>query len=274
MTKIINLENLCREVCTIARDGALFLRTESLQFDRNKVEEKSAHNYVSYVDKESEKRLVERLTTLLPEAGFITEEETVEDIKKDWMWIVDPLDGTTNFIHNLTPYCISIALAYKGEVYVGVVYEVTREECFYAWKDGGAYLNGQKIQVTSIDSINKSLLLMGLPYNDKGFKSMALHMIQRFYGYAGGARLLGASATELCYIACGRAEFRIEAFLGMWDVAAGGLILQEAGGKISDFKGGERWLTGDEVVATNGLLHDEVLKIVREVNWDSENQGK
>lgn len=258
-----DLSALCAEVCRIAKEEGLFLKYECARFNRNDIEEKSAHNYVSYVDKESEKRLTSRLQTLLPEAGFITEEATIQTCDKALTWVVDPLDGTTNFIHNLAPYCISIALRTKSEVVLGVIYEVCRNECFYAWRKGGAYLNGLPIHVSSIDTLNDALLLMGFPYRAHEFKPMALHLVEQCYGMVGGTRLIGSAAAELCYIACGRAEIRVEAFLGAWDVAAGSLILQEAGGQVSDFDGGNRWWNGEELLATNASLHHDVLQLLK-----------
>lgn len=259
-----NLSTLCTEVCAIARKGGQFLRNECTHFKRDAIEEKSTHNYVSYVDKQSERNLVNQLHALLPEAGFITEEETSNDPDKEFVWIIDPLDGTTNFIHNLAPYCISIALRQKEEVVLGVVYEVCRNECFYAWKGGGAYLNGTPIQVSEVNRLDQALLLMGFPYKDSAFKPLAIYMVQQFYGHLGGLRLLGSAAAELCYIACGRAEMRIEAYLGCWDVAAGALILLEAGGKVSDFRGGNHYWNGSQLLATNHHLHAPILEIIKQ----------
>jgi len=260
----MNLAEICTQVQQIAKENGSFLREENRKFDRSKVEEKSAHNYVSYVDKESERRIVEQLSALLPGSGFIAEEGTGELSSEKYYWVIDPLDGTTNYIHNLAPYCVSIALRTKEEILLGVVYEVCRNECFYAWKGSKAYLDGHVIQVSSVNSLDKALILLGLPYNDDGYKPMALKLVDACYGNVGGSRLMGAAAAELCYIACGRAEVRIEAFLGPWDVAAGGFILQQAGGKLTDFRGEDNWWSGDQVLASNGLMHAAMLSITRE----------
>ena len=134
MIGISDLEYLCAEVRQIARKAGAFLRDERQKFDRERVEEKSAHNYVSYVDKESERRLVEQLSTLLPEAGFIAEEGSGSLTDEEYCWVIDPLDGTSNYIHDMAPYSVSIALRDREELLLGVVYEVCRNECFYAWK--------------------------------------------------------------------------------------------------------------------------------------------
>jgi len=259
----MNLEQICTKVCQIAKESGSFLREENKKFDRSKVEEKSAHNYVSYVDKESERRIVEQLSALLPDSGFIAEEGTGELSSEKYYWVIDPLDGTTNYIHNLAPYCVSIALRTKDEILLGVVYEVCRNECFYAWKGSKAYLDGNEIQVSTVCSLDKALILLGLPYNDNGYKPMALKLVNACYGNVGGTRLMGAAATELCYIACGRAEVRIEAFLGPWDVAAGGFILQQAGGKLTDFQGDDNWWSGDQVLASNGYMHAAIVSLTK-----------
>jgi len=259
----MNLEQICTQVRQIAKESGSFLREENKKFDRSKVEEKSAHNYVSYVDKESERQIVEQLTALLPGSGFIAEEGTGELSSEKYYWVIDPLDGTTNYIHNLAPYCVSIALRTKDEILLGVVYEVCRNECFYAWKGSKAYLDGNEIQVSTVCSLDKALILMGLPYNDNGYKPMALKLVNACYGNVGGTRLMGAAAAELCYIACGRAEVRIEAFLGSWDVAAGGFILQQAGGKLTDFQGDDNWWSGDQLLASNGYMQAAMVAMTK-----------
>lgn len=261
---MLDLNYLCTEVQKIARDGGEFLKSERERFDLRQVEEKSAHNYVSYVDKESEKRLVEKLSNLLPGSGFITEEGTAFHNKEKYCWVIDPLDGTTNYIHDNAPYCVSIALQNEEELLLGVVYEVCRNECYYACKGGPAYLNGKEIQVSAVGELDKAFIALGFPYSFDAYKPIASMLIDRLYGTAGGCRLQGSAAAELCYVACGRFEARIEAFLGPWDVAAGGLILQQAGGQLTDFKGGNDWISGNEVIASNGKIHDVVLSLCKQ----------
>lgn len=256
---MVNLEHLCTEVRKIAVEAGLFLQEERRKFDRERVEEKSAHNYVSYVDKESERRLVEALTALLPEAGFIAEEGSGALRDEEYCWLVDPLDGTSNYIHDIAPYCVSIALRNREELLLGVVYEVCRGECFYAVKGGKAYLDGEVIHVSDVSELDKAFIALGFPYNSDAYRPVAAHLVDRLYGFAGGTRLMGSAAAELCYVAAGRFEARLEAYLGPWDVAAGGLILRQAGGMITDFKGGDDWESGHQVLATNGRMHPILL---------------
>lgn len=259
---MLNLENLCTEVQQIARTAGAFLRDERRKFNRGRVEEKSAHNYVSYVDKESERRLIEQLSALLPGSGFIAEEGTGSLAGEEYCWLVDPLDGTSNYIHNIAPYCVSIALRNREELLLGVVYEVCRDECFYAWKGSKAYLNGEEIHVSDIAVLDKTFIALGFPYDSDRYRPVALKLVDRLYGFAGGTRLMGAAAAELCYVACGRFEARIEAYLGPWDVAAGGLILMQAGGKLTDFSGGDTWPSAEQVVASNGAIHETILELL------------
>ena len=261
---MIDLQRLVSDVKRVAIATGHFLREERAKFDRSVVQEKGPHDYVSYVDKASEERLVAQLTALLPEAGFVTEEKTTQQYaSEEYCWVIDPLDGTTNFIHDMAPYCVSIALRNRSEVLLGVVYEVCRNECYWAYKGGGAYLNDCPISVSSISDMSQAQILLGFPYDSERFRPIVLGAIAQMYGAVGAERLLGSAAAELCYVAAGRAEGRIEGLLGPWDVAAGTLILSEAGGLTTDFSGGDTYLNGREVLASNGLIHESLMRIVR-----------
>ncbi len=264
---MVDLRHLVEAVKEIAVDIGHFLKGERAKFDRSAVQEKGPHDYVSYVDKASEERLVSRLSALLPEAGFITEEKTTRQYAQEaYCWVIDPLDGTTNFIHDMAPYCVSIALRDSHEILLGVVYEVCRNECYWAYKGGGAYMNDTPIHVSEIAAMDQAQILLGFPYDSKRFRPIVLRAIAQMYGVVGAERLLGSAAAELCYVAAGRAEGRIEGLLGPWDVAAGTLILSEAGGITTDFSGGNTYLDGREVIASNGLIHEHLLRIVGERN--------
>lgn len=259
---MLELEYLCTEVQRIAKKAGAFLEEERRKFDRTRVEEKSAHNYVSYVDKTSEKQLIEELSVLLPEAGFIAEEGSGSLTDENYCWVIDPLDGTSNYIHNMAPYAVSIALRDKNELLLGVVYEVCRKECYYAWKGSKAYLDGQEIRVSDVAELDKAFIALGFPYDSDRYRPVAMHLVDGLYGFAGGTRLLGSAASEICYIAAGRFEARIEAYLGPWDVAAAGLILMQAGGMLTDFAGGNTWTDARQVVASNKKMHETVLKLI------------
>ena len=258
---MLKLEELCTQVQQIARQAGAFLKEERRKFDRARVEEKSAHNYVSYVDKESEKWLIAQLSALLPEAGFIAEEGSGSLT----CWLVDPLDGTSNYIHDLAPYCVSIALRNKEELLLGVVYEVCRDECFYAWKEGKAFMNGEEIHVSDVRDIKNAFVFTELPYNYDQYKPTALHLIDNLYGAVGGIRMNGSAAAAICYIANGRFDAWAEAFIGKWDYSAAALIVLEAGGRVTNFYGDDHFIEGHHIIATNGYLHPLFLKLLAEV---------
>lgn len=259
---MIDLALLTDKVRKLAIETGAFIRNERKKFLRERVEKKHAHDYVSYVDKESEKRIVAFLAELLPEAGFIAEEGSATLTDEPYCWLVDPLDGTTNFIHDNAPYCVSIALRSKEELLLGVVYEICRDECYWTYKGAPSFLNGEVICVSSVDTLDDAFIAMGFPYNAEAYKPLALTLVNECYGNVAGLRLMGAAAAELCYVAAGRFDARVEAFIGPWDIAAGVLILQNAGGMVTDFKGGDEFYSGRQVLASNGKIHNFLLNII------------
>jgi len=252
-------KELCLFTCDVARTTGKFMAEERKNFDSSKIENKGLHDLVSYVDKESEQRIIAALQVLLPESGFIAEEGTSSKKGERYNWVIDPLDGTTNFIQGVPIYAVSIGLLDGDELVVGVVYEVGRDECFYAWKDGGAYLNGEQIHVSKRANINDSLLATGFPYNDFSKMESYMQFLEWTMKNARGIRRLGTAATDLAYVACGRFDAFWEYDLKSWDVAAGVVIVKEAGGTVTDYKGGNNYLFGREIVAGNGLLDELIL---------------
>lgn len=259
---MIDLEFICKEVEKAALETGAFILKESKEYDSSRTETKGLNDFVSYVDKGSERMLVERLINILPEAGFKTEEGTIKKTGLKYCWVIDPLDGTTNFLHGLSPFAISIALMEHEEVVAGVVYEVCADELFSAWKNGGAWLNGKQIHVSGASKLSDSLIATGFPYYDFSRVDQYMNCLTYFFKHTHGIRRLGSAATDLAYIACGRFEVFYEYGLHPWDIAAGIIILREAGGKISDFAGNEQNLNGDEIIASNNLVYHEVLEIV------------
>ena len=260
---MIDLEKMTLDVCGIARAAGEYLRNERKIFSQERVEQKNSHDYVSYVDKTAEKQIVDALKTLLPCAGFITEEGSAVYADEEFFWVIDPLDGTTNYIHGNPPYAVSIGLRKGDHILIGVVYEVCLDECFYAWRNGGAYMNGKPVSVTDND-IDRALLCLELPYNYDKYGHTAHNLIRRFYGRAGGIRMNGSAAISLCYIAAGRLDGWLEMYINNWDFTAGALIVTEAGGKVTGFNGNENYLDGNNVVASNGVIHSELLCAVQE----------
>ena len=261
----------------MAREAGAYIKKERASFSLDKVERKHAHDYVSYVDKGSEQMIVKALRKILPEAGFITEEGTTKDDVRgqkknvsdvspqpsDFTWVVDPLDGTTNFIHGFAPYAVSIALCKGREIVIGVVYEIVSDECFYAWQNGGAFVNEEPLHVGT-SAINDALLCLQLPYNSDAYKPVITRLLNRFYGNVGSIRMLGSAAIALCYVAAGRLDAYAERYIGQWDYMAGALIVKEAGGRVTNYAGDDYFMDGDSIVATNSVVHQDLLEAVRQ----------
>ena len=280
-----DLEKYTLAVCEIARQAGAYIREERRKFSLDSVERKHAHDYVSYVDKGSERLIVSALRELLPEAGFITEEGTAEEVKSDevkserLLWVVDPLDGTTNFIHQYAPYAVSIALLQGKTVLIGVVYEICADECFYAWKGGGAWLCGmrnvecgtrseecgvrsERLHVSS-QKMQDALLCLQFPYNSDAYKPVMKRLIDRLYGHVGSIRACGSAAMALCQVAAGRLDGYAEQYIGQWDYMAGSLIVMEAGGTVTDYSGSQNFTQGNSVVATNGVIQQDFLSVIK-----------
>ncbi|MCR5314081.1 MAG: inositol monophosphatase [Bacteroidaceae bacterium] len=270
----MDLQNITEQVKALAYEVGAFIRIQRENFKSERVIAKTSHDYVSYVDKEAEAKIIEGLKIILPESGFVTEESTdinnreerlTMDDRYEFCWIVDPLDGTTNFIHGLAPYCVSIALRNKEEILAGIVYEVSNDEMFCAYKGGGAFCNNKIIKTSAIKTIDNALLTIGLPYDVNKASKFYTHLSGKLYGNVASLRNLGSAEAELCYVAQGRIDAYIEPCIFPWDVAAGSIILKEAGGDISDFSGENKlWEQGIEVLATNGLIHQELQRVVEE----------
>ena len=226
------------------------------------IEYKGAVNLVTDYDRRTEKHILGALSDRFPYHRFNSEEEgEVGSAASPYTWMVDPLDGTTNFVHGVPIFSVSIALASNEVPILGVVYEVNRDECFYAVKGGGAYCNGQEIKVSTTSSLADSLIVSGYPARDFDQLPNYIAALNMLMPKTQGMRRLGSAATDLAYVACGRVSCFFESNINSYDVAAGALIVQEAGGQVTDFSGGDNWLFGREIIAGNGV-HAEVLQVV------------
>lgn len=261
----MNIDTILPQVIDAAQRAGEWALSERERFTADRVEVKGKHNFVSYVDKQCEAMLVEALAKALPGAGFIAEEGTGSRNANGLNWIIDPLDGTTNFIHGLSPFAVSVALMDNDRVVLGVVYEASLKECFWATAGSGAFLNGNPICVTQTQRISDSLIATGFPYYDYSRISPFFLTMDYFMRNSHGLRRLGSAATDLVYVACGRFDAFYEYGLSPWDVAAGAFIVERAGGKVCDFKGGNNYIFGGEIVATNANIHDEFTGIIRNI---------
>lgn len=255
------LRALTHSVCLTARKAGEYIAQERTRFSTERVQRKHAHDYVSYVDKQSEQLIVSSLQQLLPEAGYITEEGSADYADEPFCWVVDPLDGTTNFIHHYAPYCVSIALCQRDTILSGVVYDVTTGHCYHAWKGGGAWRDQAPLHVTA-NTIDDALLCLQLPYNSEAYKPVIQKLINSLYGRVASIRMIGSAAMALCYVAEGSLDGYAENYIGLWDHMAGSLIVSEAGGRLTDYAGSADSMQGHSIVATNGIIHDDLLAVL------------
>lgn len=232
-----------------------------------KIETKSSSfDLLTVADKEAERAIVSVIKKHFPEHNFLAEEYSYDQTGSEYTWIIDPLDGTNNFACGMPIFCASIALIHNHEVKIGVVYDVMRDELFSAQKNQGAFLNGKRISVNSVDTLQKSLIITGFYYSRGKEMLETLQTIKRFFlKQIMGLRRLGAAALDLCYIACGRAAGFWEFELSPWDFAAGNLLIQEAGGKITGKQGEKVPLTKKSfIVASNSRIHDQMLAVLNQ----------
>ena len=281
----MNLENITLQTIEIVRQAGGFIKQEAAKFDRSQTEYKAANNLVSYVDKETEKMLVAGLRQILPEAEFITEEGTAgeESNPNELYWVIDPLDGTANFIHGLPVYCVSVGLVQNSIPIAGVIYHLGTEELFYGWQGGGAWSlslrymlgglpldesflqNATRLKVSAASTLGDSLLATGFPYYKFEKQDRYLKILEVLMQRCHGLRRMGAAAIDLAYVAAGRFEAFYEYNLNSWDMAAGALLILEAGGQITDFSGGQNWLFGGDVIA-GCAAQTELLEVIQE-HW-------
>jgi myo-inositol-1(or 4)-monophosphatase len=241
----------------IAREAGTLLMEYFHQ--RVKVEYKGDVDLVTVADRKSETFIRERIRSQFPAHDVLGEEEGLVDRGSDYRWYVDPLDGTTNFAHGFPVFCVSMGLEHRGRRVAAVVYDPTRDEMFTAEEGNGAYLNRERIQVSKISNLAECLVATGFP-SHKRHKNPNIYFYHQITLRTHGVRRAGSAALDLCYVACGRFEGFWEFNLNPWDTAAGVLILEEAGGKVTDFRGGPFQIDSRETLATNGLVHAALMK--------------
>ncbi len=227
------------------------------------VEFKGEVDLVTIADRLSEEAIVSMISSKFPDHQIMAEEGTVKNSDSKYRWIIDPLDGTTNYAHSLPCFAVSIGLEVSGKMVMGVVYDPVRDECFTAEEGSGAYLNGRPIHVSGIDSLDKALLATGFPYDRRVHAEKYLKPFKNFLRKAQEIRRPGAATIDLCYLAAGRFDGFWESKLHPWDVAAASVIVREAGGRVSDYKGAEFSIYGRETLASNGKIHKEMLKVLK-----------
>ena len=257
------LRELLPRIEAVASSAMAFIAEEREHFSLQRVEAKGKNDFVSYVDRGAEKIVLEGLESLLPSAGVISEEGGGSPREGGFNWIVDPLDGTTNFIHGMPPYAVSIGLARGEELLLGVVGEVTSKEIFSGALGCGATLNGKPIQSSSCVRVSDALIATGFPYREYDRMEQFMDTLDYFMRNSHGMRRLGSAATDLVYLACGRVDAFYEYGLHAWDVAAGLVIAREAGCKVCDFRGGGDVLWGGELIASAPFVFPELSAYLR-----------
>jgi myo-inositol-1(or 4)-monophosphatase len=247
-----------------ARDAAAILTDRlgrALQ-----VSNKGDIDLVTEADLASEELIIERIKSHYPRHSILAEESGASDGadlsgKSDWKWIIDPLDGTTNYAHGYPCYCVSIALEHAGAIEIAVIYDPTRDEMFAAERGQGATLNDRRIRVSSVDNLNNAMLCTGFPYDVRKRPNFARDFAN-FTMEAQAVRRDGSAAIDLAYVACGRFDGFWEDGLKPWDIAAGILLIEEAGGRVSNFSGSSLDIYTPKVLASNGLVHDAMMKVL------------
>jgi len=258
------LEELTKKVCLIVEDAGKFIAREFGKVQEAEIELKDHNSLVSYVDKNAEEMLVTALSELIPSSGFITEEETVDNLSPDYIWIIDPLDGTTNFLYNIPHFSTSVALQYKGELVLGVITDIMRDDIYYAWKNGGAYMNNKKISVSSRKDFSNCVIGTGFPYDSSYSKKPYFEMLEVIMRDARGLRRFGSAALDMAYVACGRFDAFYETSLNPWDVAGGIVICKEAGSACSDYFDGKEYESGQSIIVANPVIQQFIVSYTTE----------
>ncbi|MFC0877479.1 inositol monophosphatase family protein [Saccharicrinis sp. FJH2] len=258
----MDYKNVCDEVVKLVRETGRFIMSERKSMTSDDIEIKGKNDFVTKFDKLSEKRLVEGLGRILPEAGFIAEEGTSDKKGEVYNWIIDPIDGTTNFMHASPPFSISVALQENDEIVIGVVLEMFSDECFYSWKGGKVFINDKEVRNSGCAKLSDALIATGFPYKAFGLLENFMASLIFFMEKSHGVRRLGSAAIDLAYVAAGRYDAFYEYNLNPWDVAAGAFLVEQSGGKVSDFKGTGNYLFGKEMVAAAPKVFPEFFEAV------------
>ena len=238
---------------------------------RTKITRKSNPiDLITEADREAEKSIIETLSRAFPTHAILAEESGPSANESEHRWIIDPLDGTTNFAHGYPIFCVSIAYERRGEIRLGVVYDATRNECFVATRGGGARLNGKRFHASGIRTLDVALLGTGFPYDRREHRRFYLAFWEAFMMRAHGVRRAGAAAIDLAYVACGRLDAFWEFGLKPWDVAAGSLLVTEASGRVTNMDGSPLELTAGRIVASNGKLHAQMVEVIGATCPDAE----
>ena len=243
-----------------ARKAGAIISRASFDVDKLTVRTKRQHDFVSEVDHAAEDAIIRVLKEAYPDHGFLAEESGYKDKQAEYLWVIDPLDGTTNFLHGVPQYCVSIGLLHKGKPTQAVVFDPTRNELYTATKGVGAYLNDRRIRVSKVDKLEGALISTGFPFKVIDHVDDYLRMLKNMMKTTSGVRRAGAAALDLAYVACGRYDGFWEKGLSPWDMCAGALLIREAGGLVGDYEGNDGFLDKGEIIAANAKLFSALMK--------------
>ena len=246
-----------------ARNGGNVIMRHIDRIDTLTVSSKQENDFVSEVDRMAEQEIINTLQQAYPNYGILAEESGEQIGKEEYQWIIDPLDGTTNFLHGFPQFGISIALAHKGRIEHGVIYDPVRQELFTASRGAGAQMNNRKLRVSRRTGLTGSLLGTGFPYKDFEALDVYMNTFKALVPNCAGVRRAGAACLDLAYVAAGRLDGFWEFGLGPWDMAAGALMVREAGGMVSDLTGGDGFMESGDIVAASARAHDPMLEVLR-----------
>lgn len=245
-----------------ARQAGDIINFASRDLGQLKIQTKTFNDFVSEVDKAAEQAIIDTIKEAYPDHGFLGEESGDTNKEADNIWIIDPLDGTTNFLHSFPQYCVSIALQEKGVLTQAVIYDPVRNDLFTATKGRGAFLNDKRIRVGSRIKLQESLIATGFPFREFSYLDTYMDMLKDMIKSTTGIRRPGSAALDLAYVAAGFSDGFFELNLSAWDIAAGGLLVQEAGGIVGDFEGNESWLKTGNIVAANPKVFAQMLQVL------------
>jgi len=246
-----------------AKVGAEILLQAFGKLDQKQISLKGAGDYVTEIDRESEKAIINLIKEKFPDHGIYAEESGKENRKSLYRWLIDPLDGTANYVQGIPIFGISIALVKEEETQVGLIYYPERDEMFWAVKGEGAFLNDRRIHISAKKDMALSMLASGFPWRSKDYLDPYLASFRELFLSVAGVRRMGSAAIDLAYTACGRFDGFWEMKLKPWDISAGILLVEEAGGVVTDFKGGKGYIESGNVVAGNSFIHEKILNTIR-----------
>ncbi|MEW5806898.1 MAG: inositol monophosphatase family protein [Acidobacteriota bacterium] len=263
-------DRLLRIAIEAAKRGGDVLMKYWENGERLDVDEKGKNDYVTQVDREAEKEIVSFIHSSVPDHDVVAEEFSRKKSGSRYVWLIDPLDGTTNYIHRFPVFCVSVSLLIDGEISVAAVFDPIRNDIFQAVKDKGAHLNQKKLTVSHPGSFGRAVLATGFPFREQHRLENYLKTFEHFVRTTSGIRRAGSAAIDLCYTAAGIFDGFWEMGLSSWDIAAGALLVREAGGIVTDFHEGNRFLETGDVVAASPFIHAELMKVIREAYPDSD----